>query len=117
MKSFNRITYRERVIIETRYCVDKKSMRSIALELNKSPSAISREIAGKPRKGMSRYRANVAEKKSETKRHQQGRNSKCLHEPLRKYVIKKLKLGWSPEQISLRLPIEYPQDIAMRISY
>jgi IS30 family transposase len=117
MKLFNRINFRERVIIETRYCVDKKSMRSIALELNKSPSAISREISGKPRIGMGRYRATVANKKSETSRHQQGRNTKCFYEPLREYVVKKLKLGWSPEQISIRLPIEHPQDTDMRISY
>jgi IS30 family transposase len=31
--------------------------------------------------------------------------------------VKKLKLGWSPEQISIRLPIKYPRDTAMRISY
>ena len=62
MKSFNRITYHDRVLIETRYCTDDQSMRSIARELNKSPSAISREIVGKPRVGMGRYRASVAEK-------------------------------------------------------
>ncbi len=32
-------------------------------------------------------------------------------------MIDKLKLGWSPEQIKLRLPIEYPSDTLMRISY
>jgi IS30 family transposase len=92
-------------------------MRSIALELDRPPSAISREIDGKPRKGMGRYRANVAERKSTLNRHKQGRDSKCLHEPLREYVVEKLKLGWSPEQISIRLPIEYPADRAMRISH
>ena len=117
MKTFKRLTYHNRVLIETRYCVDGKSMRSIALELDRPTSAISREIAGKPRIGMGRYRANVAERKSEAGRHKQGRNPKSLHEPLLEYVVKKLKLGWSPEQISIRLPIEYPKDLAMRISY
>lgn len=40
-----------------------------------------------------------------------------IHEPLRVYVIKKLKIGWSPEQIEIRLPLKYPKDTAMRISY
>jgi IS30 family transposase len=92
-------------------------MRSIALELDRPPSAISREIGGKPRKGMGRYRASVAEKQSEANRHKQGRDSKCLYEPLREYIVTKLKLGWSPEQISIRLPIEYGKDRLMRISH
>jgi IS30 family transposase len=116
-KAFNRITYHERVIIENRYCVDGKSMRSIALELNRPTSAISREINGKPRKSMGRYRADLAQARADKNRHKQGRNTKCLYEPLREYVVKKLKLGWSPEQISLRLPIKYPKDTDMRISY
>ncbi len=36
---------------------------------------------------------------------------------MREYVISKLKIGWSPEQIQLRLPLEYPTDNRMRISY
>ncbi len=39
------------------------------------------------------------------------------HTQLRVYVVEKLKLGWSPEQISLRLPIEFPDDIKMRVSF
>jgi len=117
MKSFNRITYRERVIIENRYCVDKKSMRSIALELKRTASAVSREIGGKPRNGMGRYRADLAQVKTDKNQHQQGRNTKFLYEPLRLYVVTKLKLGWSPEQISIRLPLEYPKDSDMRISH
>lgn len=117
MKSFRRITYQDRVIIETRYCVDHKSLRSIALELGRPPSTISREINGKPRIGMGRYRANVAENKSLVNRHKQGRATKLQHKPLLEYLVKKLKLGWSPEQISIRLPIEYPEDTAIRISH
>ena len=115
--TFRRITYRERVIIENRYCVDGISMRSIGLELRRPTSSISREVAGKPRKGMGRYRADVAQRKVDVRRHQQGRDAKCLYEPLLEYVVSKIKLGWSPEQISIRLPLEYPHDEGMRISY
>ena len=33
------------------------------------------------------------------------------------YVVEKLKLGWSPEQISIRLPIDCKRDTRMRISH
>ncbi|MFT5037438.1 MAG: IS30 family transposase [Candidatus Azotimanducaceae bacterium] len=117
MKSFSRLTYHNRVLIETRYCVDQKSMRSIAIELKRPTSAISREIAGNPRFGRGKYNADRAQKIADTRKHKQGRNTKMIHEPLRVYVIKKLKIGWSPEQIEIRLPLKYPKDTAMRISY
>ena len=59
---------------------------------------------------MGRYRADVAQRKVDVRRHQQGRDAKCLYEPLLEYVVSKIKLGWSPEQISIRLPLEYPHD-------
>ncbi len=36
---------------------------------------------------------------------------------LRAEVEKNLDLDWSPEQISLRLTLDYPTDQAMRISH
>lgn len=116
-KRFNRITYRERVIIENRYCVDKKKFSEIAKELNRPTSTISREIAGKPRIGMGKYSADRAQTKVEENRKKQGRKTKLNYQPLKEYLIKKLRLGWSPEQIALRLPIDYPEDRKMRISY
>lgn len=115
--TFKRISYKERVTIENRYCIDWKSMRSIARELNRPVSAISREINGKPRLGRGKYSADMGQRRSEDKRHNQGRRSKFIHKRLKDYVIEKLKLGWSPEQTALRLPIDYPGDKEMRISY
>ena len=114
---FERISFRERVIIENRYCVDRKNLTDIAKELERPKSAISREIEGKPRIGRGRYRADIRQTEVEAKRSNQGRKSKSDYEPLKKYIVAKLKLGWSPEQISIRLPIEYPKDKHMRISY
>lgn len=116
-KTFKRLVYKERVIIENRYCIDKKSMTDIAGELGRPKSAISREIAGRPRIGAGKYTADKAQAKSENKRGNQGRKSKFAYEPLKEYVTEKLKLGWSPEQIEIRLPIDYPDDKKMRISY
>ena len=36
---------------------------------------------------------------------------------LKKYVYKKLRLEWSPEEIANRLKLDYPQDNTMRISH
>lgn len=114
---FERISFRERVIIENRYCIDKKKITEIALELDRPKSAISREIGGKPRIGRGKYSADTRQREVEKSRSNQGRNSKFNHEPLKKYLVEKMKLGWSPEQIQIRLPIEYKKDKKMRVSY
>src|SRR3989344_7052370 len=114
---FNRISYKERVIVENRYCIDKKTISAIALELGRPVSAISRETEGKPRIGRGKYSADIAQARALDNSKKQGRKSKLDYEPMRVYVVEKLKLGWSPEQIAIRLPIEYPKDKQMRISY
>lgn len=116
-RSFQRINYRERVIIENRYCIDRKRISAIARELGRPPSAISREIGAKPRMGRGKYSADGAQRNTEIKRENQGRKSKFEYTPLKRYAAKKLKLGWSPEQISIRLPIEYVRNKSMRVSH
>lgn len=117
-KTFNRITYKERVTIENRYCTDLKSIKAIARELQRPTTTISREIANRPRKGRGRYNADVAQRVSDEKREKQGRVSKLeSNQKLRDYVVKKLKIHWSPEQIAIRLPRDFPNDKNMRISY
>lgn len=113
---FERISYKERVIIENRYCMDKKKAADIAKELDRSRSAVSREIGGKPRIGRGKYSADARQTEVEKNRSNQGRKSRFDYEPLKDYVGAKLKLGWSPEQIEIRLPIEHPEDEEMRVS-
>lgn len=113
-----RLTFKDRVIIETRYCTDKWSMQKIAKELNRYTSVVSKEIMGKPRFGMGHYRASVSQKNRDLQVKKQGTKKKLdTNEKLRDYVIEKLKMNWSCEQISLRLPIDFPDDLSMRISY
>ena len=116
-RAFRRIDFRERVIIENRYCADRKKIGEIAKELGRPISAINREIGDRPRVGRGEYSADKAQGGVKLRRKNQGRKSKFNYEPLKKYMINKLKLGWSPEQISIRLPIEYPSDKKMRVSY
>lgn len=116
-RPFKRISYKERVVIEQRYCQDRLRVSAIAEELKRPTSAVSREIRGKPRTGRGRYNADVAQRTADERVAKQGRKEKLLHVPLKAYVEQKLMLGWSPEQISIRLPIDYPKDKKMRISY
>ncbi len=115
--AFKRLNFRDRIIIENRYCVDRKPLTSIAKELNRHLSTVIREIAGRPRIGRGKYSADAAQARALGSSKKQGRKSKFGYAPLKQYVGEKLKLGWSPEQVEIRLPIDYPRDKKMRISY
>lgn len=116
-KSFTRLNIHERSIIEIRYCIDKKSVRSIAQELGRSHSTVLREINGRPRKGVGRYKAVRKQQEATERIKQRGRKKQLDHPPLWRYMREKLTLGWSPEQVSIRLPVDYPRDTRMRVSH
>ena len=104
---FKQFSLDDRIRIEIRYR-DGYSMREIAEYLGngRNASSVSREIGGKPNKGLGKYIAYVSHEKALDKRF--GKKTVRLKNDLiRNYVIKKLKLGWSPEQIAIRLPKEH----------
>jgi IS30 family transposase len=104
---FKQFSLDDRIRIEIRYR-DGYSMREIAEYLGngRNVSSVYREIGGKPNKGLGKYIAYVSHEKALDKRF--GKKTVRLKNDLiRNYVIEKLKLGWSPEQISIRLPIEH----------
>lgn len=111
------LTLRERIDIETQYRYGA-SINSIAKEIGRNKSTVSREINGKPRTGIGKYDADISHRKALDRIEKRG-NISILdsNEQLKEYVVKKLKLGWSPEQISIRLPVDYPNNKDMRISY
>lgn len=90
--------------------------KDIALILNKTPSAISQEI--KRNKTIdNKYSARIAKIKTKERRIEaNARFRKLENNPwLVGYVIRKLKLLWSPEQISGRLQLDYPDDVNKQI--
>jgi len=109
------LTLDERIKIEIAYR-DGKSFRKIAetLDNGRSASAICREISGKPRKGIGKYQAYISHYKSFAKREKRGKRPRLKNTLIRTYTIEKMKLGWSPEQISIRLPIDHK---GQKISY
>ena len=108
---------RERSIIEVRWCRDAKSMATIARELGRNKSSVSRELNGRPRHGIGKYNADSGHRRALARIGKRGNTPKTVRSiPLCTYIETHLKLGWSPEQISIRLPHAYAQDREMRIS-
>lgn len=116
MKSnYCRLSLYERFEIEKQLS-HKKSFGDIAAALHRSKSTISREVLpfGK-RKYRSMIAHHAAVSKSSIKRF--GQNKIVANKNLGAYVLKKLELRWSPEQISNRMIKEFPDDPDMRISH
>lgn len=77
--------------------------KEIAKLLNKSPSAISRELERNLTK-QGRYSPRNAKLKTKERRINANKRFKKIenNEVLRRYIVRKLKLYWSPEQITGR---------------
>lgn len=108
-RDFSQLTLEERIRIEIKYR-EGLSLRDIAEYLGggRTAGAVCREIDGKPRKGVGKYQAHISHKKALERRY--GKKPDRLKDDfIRTYVKSKLKdFHWSPEQISLRLPIDHP---------
>ncbi len=93
----------------------KESLCSIAGRLGRAPSTISREVAGNG--GRRRYRATAADSAAD-RRARRPKVCKLAHRGrLRDEVEAMLERRWSPQQISARLIIEFPDDLSMRVSH
>jgi IS30 family transposase len=86
----------------------KVSIRNIAEVLGRSPSSITREI-NRNLPLQYKYTPRVANERALKKRKSRGRKLRLKSYFIRRYVIDHLKLGYSPEQISGRLSLEYPK--------
>ena len=96
------------------------SMRQIARELGRSPSTISRELRrNSPAHSKRHYRASKAQVRADDRARRPKIGKLMAHPPLRDYVTMKLSgpSRWSPEQISARLALDWPDDERMRVSH
>ena len=106
-RTFSQLTLEDRIRIEIKY-QEGRSFREIATHIGhgRTAGAICREVAGRPRKGVGKYQAHVSHERALERRY--GKKPDRLKSALiRTYAVEKLKLGWSPEQIALRLPIAH----------
>ena len=92
-----------------------ESMRRIALHLGRAPSTISREI--RRHGGALGYRATTADKGAWDSARRPKRCRLALRAALRNVVAEKLRLDWSPQQISEWLRMTYPSDSEMQVSH
>jgi IS30 family transposase len=92
-----------------------ESFRSIARQLGRAPSTISREVGGE--QGRRGYRALSAQRRSVGRlaRPKPGKLSRLPR--LRAEVERGLLRCWSPQQISARLKLEHPGEPDMQVSH
>ena len=92
-----------------------ESLRSIARDLGRAPSTVSREVRGNG--GRRRYRAWRAEL-ARDRRARRPRRARLARNPrLRRLVEQLLGERWSPEQIAQRLRHDHPDDPEMWVSH
>jgi IS30 family transposase len=99
----------------SRGLVAGRSLRSIAGDLGRAPSTVSREIARHG--GAQRYRATRAEKYAWKRALRPKPCKLAMHAQLRQAVASKLERNWSPEQIAGWLKRTNPESEARRVSH
>jgi len=116
MINYKRLSDLEREEI-SRMLSQKSSLNSIAKQLGRHTSTISREIKqGSCNKYT--YRATKAQNRARRSASKRKAGKFKLEDNLRlvNYIYSKLKKKWSPRQIAEELKIEYPKDMSMRIA-
>jgi IS30 family transposase len=92
-----------------------QSIRSIASELGRAPSTVSREINRNG--GRRRYRASKADQAAWDRAHRPKTCKLAQNRVLARIVTKKLQLEWSPRQIAGWLKRTYPHDETYQVSH
>ena len=99
----------------SRGVVSDLSLRTIATQLGRAPSTISREINRNG--GLKRYRASQADQAAWDRAHRPKPCKLSTHPALRRIVARKLRCHWSPEQIAGWLRQKYPEDESRYVSH
>lgn len=119
MKKHTKLRLEERIKIRA-FLEVKLNPAQIAKKLNRNRSTISRELKKWGIKNnFQDYDPQLAHNFSKDGMGVKRRFELKLlkNEKLLEYLRQKMKLKWSPEQISNRLKIEFPKDVSMRISH
>ena len=99
---------------------EKVSAREMARRLGRAPTTVTRELQRNSPAGRVRdYRGSKAQWRAEERAKRPKVSKLAAYPPLRDYVQDKLagRQHWSPQQISARLRIEFPDDEQMQVSH
>lgn len=99
----------------SRGIVAGRSIRSIASELGRAPSTVSREISRNG--GRRRYRANQADQATWDRAHRPKPCKLAENRALARIVAEKLQLQWSPRQIAGWLKCAFAEDESLQVSH
>lgn len=114
--SVRRLSFREREEIACLQAAGR-GVRAIAEELGRSPSTVSRELRRGTVRRKSGYRATVAQAAADRRSRRPKPRLFATDDRLREHVQNRLHAKDSPEQISRRLVLLFPDDLAMRVSH
>ena len=93
----------------------KESLTSIAARLGRSVSTVSREV--RRNTASAGYRAHQADRMADARTRRPRPGKLASTEALRERVEQGLKAKWSPQQISARLWVDFPDDPTMHVSH
>jgi transposase, IS30 family len=114
-KKHKRLSHAERIEIE-KALSHNKTYEQIATALFRNKSSIFREVAKLGKANYSAVKASaITVAKSSNRRC--GKSKIKICKELENYVLEKLKLRWSPRQISVTLSLDFPENKAMKISH
>lgn len=85
-----------------------KSVSDIAKRIGRNKSTISRELKRNKSPIYDIYLANRAHQRAVKRKHDSVQRQRIRNPLIRRYIMKKLRLKWSPEAIAGRLPREFP---------
>jgi IS30 family transposase len=93
------------------------SARVIAQRLNRSPSTISRELRRNAHPGSGDYRPWAAQRRAARRRARPKPGKLAGNPRLREVIADGLRRRWSPEQISRRLQLQFPEQPEMHVTH
>jgi len=114
-KQYGRLTLKERIHI-SQMLIQQDGYTAIAEKLGRNKSSIQREVAPWCKENYDPLRAQDYAIKGASSR-KKGKLKLEGSARLKKYIMERLQLRWSPEQIAKRLQEEFPTDPNMRISH
>ncbi|WP_416903347.1 IS30 family transposase [Micromonospora echinospora] len=106
----------ERIVIADLWRAGR-SVRSIAAELGRDPSTVSREVRRNAHPGSGDYRPHAAQARADARRARPKTGKLAVNPRLRQAVQDGLDRRWSPEQIVRRLRRDFPDQPGMHVTH